>query len=289
MHTPRGYQLTLENEIYAAWNAGARNVIAVLPTGGGKTFVFSRIAAATKAAVCAIAHRAELVTQMSLALGREGVYHRVIGPKELTKRCVQLHVSELQSSYVSRNAHVAVAGVDTLVRMDSSDPWFSQVQLWIQDEAHHVLADNKWGRACRMFPHARGLGVTATPVRADGKGLGRHADGLADALVLGPSMRDLIRQGYLTDYKVFAPPSDLDLTKVPVTASGDYSPERLRAVRHESKITGDVVKHYLRIAPGKLGVTFDVDVESSRGRPQTCFGPGFWIAFVVARSCNWST
>lgn len=105
--------------------------------------------------------------------------------------------------------------------------------------------------------------MTATPVRADGKGLGKHADGLFERMVVGPSMRDLIEQGYLTDYRIFAPPSDLDLSSVGVSASGDYSPPQLSEARRRSRITGDVVQHYLRIARGKLGVTFDVDVESA--------------------------
>lgn len=128
---------------------------------------------------------------------------------------------------------------------------------------HHVLRDNKWGRGCELFPNAYGLGVTATPVRADGKGLGRHADGLMDSMILGPSMRDLIDAGYLTDYRIFAPKSDLDLSAVKVGESGDYVAAQLRAAVHKSHITGDVVDHYLRLAPGKLGVTFAVDIEAA--------------------------
>jgi DNA repair protein RadD len=260
---PRGYQLELEQGIYAAWQGGARNVLAVLPTGGGKTFIFSRIAAAERTAVCVSAHRRELVGQMSVALAREGVRHRVVGPDALLRTCTQLHMDEFKRSYVDSNARVAVASVDTLVNHNATDPWFAQVGLWVQDEAHHVLADNKWGRAAAMFPNARGLGVTATPTRADGKGLGRHAEGLMDVLVNGPTMRELIDDGYLTEYRVFAPPSDIDLSGVSVTDSGDYSPIKLKAARQKSHITGDVVAHYLRIARGKLGVTFDTDIESA--------------------------
>lgn len=263
-HAPRDYQSDLINGVYAAWQGGALNVLAVLPTGGGKTVVFAHIAAAVKQAVCAIAHRSELVSQMSLAFAREGVRHRVIGPAALGKLCARVHLEELGANYVTPNARVAVAGVDTLVRIDpASDPWFQQVGLWIQDEAHHVLEDNKWGTACKMFPNARGLGVTATPLRADGKGLGRHADGLFDEMIVGPTMRELIGRGYLTEYRVFAPPSDLDLSSVTTTGSGDFSPPKLTAARRASHITGDVVQHYLRIAGGKLGVTFDTDVESA--------------------------
>lgn len=260
MHQAREYQQDVIDRVYAAWQT-ARNVAVVLPTGGGKTFIFSRIAAAAQGSVVAIAHRSELVAQMSLALAREGVPHRVQGPAHLVRQCTDLCFEELQANYITPNAPVSVASVDSLRARGVVDP---QVRLWITDECHHVLRGNKWGKACEMFPNAIGLGVTATLVRADRKGLGRHADGLFDAMVVGPTMRHLIGQGFLTEYRVFAPPSDLDLSDVPVTGSGDYSPERLRAARRRSHITGDVVEHYLRIAPGKLGVTFEVDIESAR-------------------------
>lgn len=262
VHAPRDYQLDLENRVYAAWRAGHRNVLAVLPTGAGKTFVFSRIAAAWTGAVTAIAHRSELVSQMSLALGREGVRHRIIGQAALQRTCTAIHMETFGRSFIDPNARVAAASVDTLINMDAT-PWFAQVGLWIQDEAHHVLTDNKWGAACKLFPNAYGLGVTATPLRADRKGLGRHADGLIDAMVVGPSMRELINRGVLCEYRVIAPPSDLDLSHVNITASGDYSPERLRLARRHSTITGDVVEHYLRFAAGKRGITFDTDIQSA--------------------------
>ena len=133
---------------------------------------------------------------------------------------------------------------------------------FVVHNCHHLLAKNKWGKALSLFPNARGLGVTATPVRADGKGLGRHADGLLDALVVGPDMRTLIEQGFLTDYRVFAPQSDIDLASVPVSdTTGDFSPPALREAARRSHIVGDIVDTYLRLAPGLLGITFCVSVD----------------------------
>lgn len=263
----RGYQAALKQSIFTEWGAGHRNVLAVSPTGSGKTVLFADIVnSVNNTASAVIAHRAELVTQMSLALAREGVRHRIIGPDSLRRTCVALHMQELQRTLHDPGARVGACGVDTLVNRDTSqDSWFRQVGLWVQDEAHHVLTSNKWGKAAEMFPNAWGLGVTATPQRADGKGLGAHADGLFHSMVHGPSMRDLIDQGYLTDYRIFAPPSDVDYSSVTVTDSGDYSPAKLAAAVHASDtFVGDVVKHYLRIAPGKLGVTFAVDVASAK-------------------------
>lgn len=261
----RPFQQQLRADIYQAWASGAHNVMPVLPTGGGKTVLFGNIIAENPGASVAIAHRQELTSQISLALARNGVRHRVIGQKSLLREIVQLHMAEVGRDYTNQYAKVAVAGVDTLLNHDPRDPWLAQVTLAVQDEGHHVLQENKWGKAAAMFPNARGLFPTATPKRADRKGLGRHADGLVDALVVGPSMRELVDMGYLTDYRVFAPPCDVDVSSVNISeATGDFNQVQLRNVMHESTtIVGDVVKHYLRIAPGKLGVTFAVDVEEA--------------------------
>lgn len=264
LHQARDYQVRAKAETFAQWEAGAKNVAVVLPTGSGKSFIVADVTASVNGAACVVAHRRELVNQLSMALAREGVRHRVIGPDSLRRMCAQMHMAEFGRTYYDPGARVAVAGVDTLIGMDpAKDPWFANVALWVMDECHHVLKDNKWGKACAMFPNARGLGVTATPLRADGKGLGRHADGLFDAMVVGPSMRELINRKYLTEYRVFAPPSDIDLRNVTITDSGEYSPPKLSEARKASHITGDVVKHYLRLARGKLGVTFDCDIESA--------------------------
>lgn len=258
----RPYQTTLVDDTYAAWQR-VRNVLAVCATGSGKTVMAAGVLSREQVASVFIAHRTELVSQASLALAREGLRHRVIGPATLQRTCSAIHLEELRISYVEPNARVAVAGVDTLVRMNAAEPWFGQVKLWICDEAAHLLTENKWGRATQMFPNARGLGFTATPVRSDGKGLGRHADGVFDEMVQGPPMRWLIENGFLTPYRLFAPPSDLDLSGVPTSASGDYSPDKLRKAVHSSRLVGDVVATYVRHTPGKLGMTFCVDVEAA--------------------------
>lgn len=129
---------------------------------------------------------------------------------------------------------------------------------------HHVLQGNKWGTAAALFRNAKGLGVTATPLRADGKGLGRHADGVFDEMVIGPEMRELINRGFLSEYRVFAPPSDIDLSQVKIGANGDYTLPGVKNAVRKSRVIGDVVKHYKLIAPGKLGITFASDVETAR-------------------------
>lgn len=279
----RDYQLRLEADIYGAWDAGARNVFAVLPTGGGKTMLFGKILSDHQGAGCAIAHRQELVGQISLALARYGVRHKIIGPQKVVKFVVALHMREVGYSFYDANSSVAVAGVDTLVKRGRQlAHWLPSVTFWVQDEGHHVLRKNKWGKAAEMFPNAKGLMVSATPCRADGKGLGRHADGLADALVEGPTMRDLINLGWLTDYKIFAPPSDMRVDESMISATtGDFSRPKLAAAAKASHIVGDVVAHFKRLAAGKRGVTFVPDVETAR-RVAEAFNAGGLRAEAVS-------
>jgi len=266
----RDYQATMVAQINEAWAAGHQNVMGVLPTGGGKTAIMSHLANETHGGVCLMAHRQELVGQISMALARFGVQHGIIAAAGTISTIVRLHVEEFGRSYYNPNSLHRVASVDTLIRMQPTDPWLARVRLWICDESAHLLSadpirGNKWGKAVSMFPRdARGLGVTATPCRADGKGLGRHADGLIDVMIEGPRMRELIDRGYLTDYMIWCPPSDIDLSGVGIAPSGDYSPEGVRKAVHKSKqIVGDVVQHYLKVAPGLRGVTFCVDIESA--------------------------
>ncbi len=244
----RRFQLAAKQGVYQSWAAGHKNVMLVMPPGAGKTKTGASVVADNTGATAVIAHRGELVSQLAGALAAEGTRHRIIGPDSLRRDCVAAQVQELGRSYHDPAARVAVAGVDTLVRRDTSqDSWFRAVNLWVQDEAHHVQAENKWGKAAAMFPNAHGLGLTATPERADRRGLSRATDGLMDDMVVGPSMRELINSGYLTDYRIFVPPSDVDYSEVNITASGDFSLPKLRAAVHASgTFVGDVVTQYLR-------------------------------------------
>lgn len=128
---------------------------------------------------------------------------------------------------------------------------------------HHVLSDNKWGKAVTMFPNAYGVGFTATPVRADKRSLARVQKGVFDAMVTGPTMRELITMGNLCDYRIFAPPASIDRGAITISANGEFSEQSMRKVVHESKIVGDIVASYLRFARGKRGITFVVDVEQA--------------------------
>lgn len=260
MRVLRPYQAEGVDAIRRAWNT-ARNVVYTLPTGGGKTTIFSHMLSGHNGASVAIAHRQELVSQISLSLCAFKLRHRIIAPRNVIKLILDQHREQFGNTWFDPNAPVAVAGVDTLIRRKKAlSQWAEQVTLWVQDECHHTLPDNKWGSAASMFPNAKGLGVTATPERADGKGI----DGVFDELITGPTMRELIDDGYLADYRIFAPPSDLDLAPVRIANDGDFNRADLRGAVSRSHIVGDVVGHYRRLAQGSLGVTFATDVQTAQ-------------------------
>jgi DNA repair protein RadD len=267
--TLRHYQQDLIDGINKAHAQGHKAVMVQSATGSGKTVTMGAHATqhmrspwrADLPGGISIAHRSTLVGQLSLQLAREGVPHGIIASQAVIRGIVAQHVEEFGRSYYNERSHWKVASVDTLNKRDLGG-WGKTVGVVHIDEAHHVLRDNKWGKAAALFPNARLVLPTATPIRADGRGLGSDSDGLADVLIEAPSMRWFIDNGYLTDYKVYTiKPSDLELDGVKVSTNGDFNPEQLREAVHASKaIVGDVVSTYLKYAAGKLGVTFAVDV-----------------------------
>lgn len=261
-YTPRPYQWQMIHDAETAWQLGFQNVALVLSTGGGKSLLVAEIVRRANVPTCIIAHRQELVGQLSMAVARCELRHGIIAANSTTRNIVRNHMDEFGKSWYEPSSKVKVASVSTIVRRDQNDPWFKSVKLWVIDELHHLQRDNIWGKATAMMPNARGLGVTATPIRADGGGLGRHADGLIDHMVEGPTMRELIDEGYLSDYEIYCPPNDLDLSDVPISAGGDFSDAPLRKAIKRSHIVGNVVEHYLSKAKGKLGVTFCVCIEA---------------------------
>lgn len=150
---------------------------------------------------------------------------------------------------------------------------------------HHVIKTNKWGKAAEMFPKARGLLPTATPCRADGKGLGRHAHGIVDAMVLAPSMRQIIDMGYLTDYRIFCPTSSkLHRAALHVGSGGDFQQAEMVSEVKKAQIVGDVVAAYLKHGNGKRGVTFCVDVEEAETQAAAFRAAGVPAAALSALS-----
>lgn len=263
----RDDQQALEDGVFAGWNSGKRHVLGVAVTGFGKSVVMSDIAAkadAMRAKQCIIAHRKELVSQMSVHIARRGIFHRIIGPPEVVREITVEHREKFGRSYLNPSSECAVAGIDTLTsRFDELEQWGKSVQFAQTDEGHHVLKGNKWGKALELFPNAFCAGWTASPSRADGMGLGSHADGLYEGMVVSTPMRELINRGDLCEYDIAIPLSDFHIDPNAVGKDGDFTQPAMKEASERSKIVGDVVLEYCKLAFGKRGITFATDTETA--------------------------
>lgn len=281
----RDYQQEIVNKIKHAW-LSVKNVLAVQATRTGKTVVFADVIAEHNGHSCAIAHRQELISQISIALARCRVPHRIMAPDNVIKRIIKLQIKETGSSYYNPSAKCTVAGANTLLsRKDTLKKWAQTVTLWVIDEGHHVVDDNMWGKIVAMFTNARGLLVTATPSRADGKGLGRHADGVADDMVIGLQAREAIHDGWLLDYKIYCPQGDfIRPDDDEVGSNGEFKKSAVKNAIRNSHIIGDVVKEYKRFAMGKIAICYAPDVETATALASDFNLAGIPSAIVSAKT-----
>lgn len=224
----RAYQQQALADLHA--NAGQRPVL-VLPTGGGKTRVASAFVAAQPGRTLWLTHRRELVQQAFDALTNEG----------LTCGRIQAGAHALPS------APVQVASVQTLARRTLP----SGVACVVVDECHHARAAS-WRKILDAYPNAIRVGLTATPQRLDGRGLGD----LFGTLVVGVEAEELVRQGFLVAPTVYVP-DDPDLSGVR-RARGDYAMGQLAAKVHRPKLVADIVSTWQSLAAGRPTLCFAV-------------------------------
>lgn len=243
--TLRPYQEAAVESLRQAYRSARLAPLLVLPTGGGKTQCFSFIARETAGrgkSVLILAHRRELVRQASRKLHEAGVRHGIIAP-----------------GFSRTRDPVQVASVQTLGRRLGTLPEFA---LIIIDEAHHAVA-GQWDKVIKAQPRARLLGVTATPERSDGRGLGVQSGGCFDCIVTGPSVADLTAQGHLSPARVYAPAEAPDLSGIR-TKGGDFDAGQLEARINVSTITGDVLAHWRRHALGLPTIAFCISVQHAQ-------------------------
>lgn len=215
-----------------------RSVLLQGPTGCGKTALtvhMMKSAAQRGLTSMFCVHQNELLKQTSAALWEQKLEHGLIA-----------------SGKTRSLLPAQVASVQTLVRRLHLH---KEPKLIIIDEAHRSAAST-YRKVLDQYPGAMVVGLTATPERTDGKGLGS----IFDTIVKGPSVTQLIDAGYLADYDIFAPPSRVDVSHVKNTA-GDYNKAELQAAIDKPTITGDAVAHYKALAYGKRCVVMCVSIE----------------------------
>ena len=182
----RGYQQDAIARAREAFRAGARAVLLVAPTGAGKTIVgaeIARLCAERGQRIVWVAHRAELLGQAAGKLRSLGLTAAVVRPGETE----------------DPSATVQVCSVQTLRARGLAPP----AEMLIIDEAHHYAADD-WSQLLGLYSCPR-VGLTATPVRSDGRGM-RDA---FDRLVEVTTIRELTAEGHLVPCRVVAPDRDL--------------------------------------------------------------------------------
>lgn len=256
----RGYQLHDVDAVLQSYATGHTAPLLVAPTGSGKTITFVEITRRTvlagSTALIAVPKR-EIVLQTSRKLVDAGVAHGIVA-------------AGLDRDH---DAPVVVASVMTAIRRR-----LPKVGMLVLDEAHHAVAKS-WKRLIAAHPDAQVLGVTATPLRLDGKGLGKHAGGVFDDLLLSASIKDLTEVGYLVPARVFAAVTKLDLSGVH-TIAGDFAHDGLARAVMAANLAGDAVGEYRRRADHQPAVAFGVTVEHA-GEIATAFRDAGYRAAVV--------
>lgn len=236
----REYQDRAVSDIEAAFKE-TRRVLLELPTGGGKTTIFSEIARRAVEAgerVFVLAHRRELIDQAAARLRRFGMKPGLI----------------ISGERITLDAQVQVGSIQTLIRRLHT---FDAPDLIIVDEAHRAVAAS-YETILTHYPFARVLGLTATPCRLDGKGR-KEAFG---RLVEGPSIEDLIGLGFLMRPVVYSA-SIPDLTGIK-TRAGDYAADQLAAALDRSTIFGDAVRSYSTLTSDRSAIAFCANVNHAR-------------------------
>ena len=203
----RPYQTEARDAILHEWSVGNRKTLLVLPTGCGKTVVFSSVVqnqVENGGRALIMAHRGELLDQAA---------------DKLKKVCgLDSVLEKAESTSIGSNVPVTIGSVQSLAqpkRLERfAQDYFTDI---IIDEAHHCLSDS-YQRVLEHFPKANILGVTATPDRGDQRNLGKYFDSKAYEY----SMSHAIKEGHLCPVKAQLIPLELDIAGVGMS-NGDYA------------------------------------------------------------------
>lgn len=229
----RDYQQRAVENVIAALD---RRPILVAPTGSGKTVMATALVEQLGVSALWLAHRKELIDQAAKRLEAHGLVCGII-----------------MAGYAPMPlAQVQVASVQTLIRRDKPP-----ADLIVVDECHHATADS-YQSILDAYPQAQVVGLTATPFRLDGHGLGD----LFGELVIAAYPHELCESGVLHRPKVWASRSP-DLRGVKVIA-GDYSIGALAQRTNTAELNADIVATWQKRAAGRRTVAFAVDVAHSK-------------------------
>lgn len=239
------WQHSVLDEVRQAIRSGYRKILIVVPTGGGKTVIAAKmvqLAADKLRRSMFLAHRRELIYQCARKLVAFGVDHGIL----------------MAGEFPYGAADVQVASIDTVrARCITSDKLpLPHADIVVVDEAHRSLAPT-YLTLINHYGEEVVIGLTATPIRGDGKGLGH----VYDYMVKGPPIRWMIDHGYLVEPITFAPTIP-DLTGIKIKG-GDYDPVELEARLNQRSLVGDIVEHWFRLASDRPTIAFASGVKHS--------------------------
>jgi superfamily II DNA or RNA helicase len=235
----RPYQAEAKQAILAAWDEGYRKTLLVLPTGCGKTVVFSSVTEnqVNKGhRVLIMAHRGELLDQAADKLKEASGLDSVLEKADSTSlgSFLPVTVGSVQS----------LAQEKRLARFP--DNYFQDI---IVDEAHHCLSDS-YQSVLDHFPEANILGVTATPDRGDMKNLGEFFDSKAYEY----SMTEAIREGYLCPIKAQMIPLELDINEASEFRAATLP--QVRSAVHWNRTFDQIAQEMKTYCKGRKTVVF---------------------------------
>jgi superfamily II DNA or RNA helicase len=234
----RPYQNEGIQKIFNSWRSGVRSVLFQMPTGTGKTVLFSEIVRRGYKAdkkILIVVHRKELVDQITDKL-----------------RSVDVDLGEIiAGKNTDYSKIIQVASIQTLSRRQHPD-----ANLIIIDECHHSKAET-YKKLWEIYPQAKFLGVTATPIRLSGEGF----DDLFDELIESPPVSFFIENKFLVPIKqlVCSHPNLADVKK----RQGDYVTAQLSGIMLNAGLMSNLIESYINHARGKSTIVFAVDVEHS--------------------------
>jgi DNA repair protein RadD len=239
--TLRDYQIDAVDRIEGAIDAG-QSPLYVLPTGGGKTVVASAVverAVERSKRTLILTHRREILRQTSLKLPMD---HGLIQAGLTLDLAYPVQIASVQTLHWRCMARKKIP-------LPSAD-------ILVVDEAHHVRA-RTWSGIIEAYPDAAVIGLTATPCRSDGRGLGNYFD----VLIEGPQVPDLIAKQQLVPTRYFAPVNP-DLKGVG-TRQGDYVISQLSKRMNRDDLIGDIISNWHRHGQRRKTLVFCVDVLHS--------------------------
>ncbi|MCY9716575.1 DEAD/DEAH box helicase, partial [Paenibacillus larvae] len=262
----RDYQQSARESIQDEWEKGVKRTLLVLPTGCGKTIVFSKVIedrVRLGERVLVLAHRGELLEQAADKLEKS------TGLKCATEKAEQTSVG---SWY-----RVVVGSIQTMMREKRLEQFdHDHFDTVIIDEAHHCISDS-YQRVLQYFDGANVLGVTATPDRGDMRNLGSYFESLAYEYTLPKA----IKEGYLSPIKAITIPLKLDLSAVGQQA-GDFKNSDLGTAL--DPYLDSIAAEMCRVAKDRKIVVFLPLVKTSQKFTEILNQCGFQAAEVNGES-----